>query len=788
MKTESDVDRIAITGLGLVTSLGCGAPSSLAAIRAGLANFIEHETVLVNDDPFGTELSGAKVARMPEQALPRHVRGVDRAAALLATAIRECTSGLPPRGLEQALVYLSSGIEPGIGRFSDNLASELHDLPMPTPQEYSPGDGELGRCLFFENIIRAAHALQNGTCQLALVGCVDSLCDSSVLETLFEANRLKSGTNPEGIIAGEAAGAVLLELESRGRGRMATIYACLSAWGSAAESDPPTGATPSAARGLTTAFHEAFAQLPGRGAEIDQVVVDLNGERLRSREWALTAARVFPRGHTTRPLEHPADCVGDCGAAMGAVLLATATGLMSREVPPSHIAVATSDDGGARRTLCLDPGAGSDDAAVTHRAPKNRHVVLPTVIEQHVDDAPFLWMLRNRLVAVPRCGLLELARHDERLAAHLDGLLLAGEAGWEMCRDSLWHGGAGDYFVASILAFKSGRDERIALLLDKGSTDPALSKGIGSALGWLTYGEAAPYLAILMADDSPDLRRIGIAASALHRVDPGRQLEFAIYHDDPALKARALKAVGELGRIDLLPALAVHLTHGNDACRFYAAWSAALLGDLNATSVLQEIAVGSTGYRQQAAETAFSLLDRGAARKWHGKLCGTSDTECLAVFGAGASGDPELIPWLIGQMGKTELARPAGEAFTRITGADLSHDGLKAPRPAGFSSGPADDPEDDEVGMVDDDGDLPWPDPESVKNWWRRQSTLFSGEASYLLGKTVSAAHLRQVLRTGSQRHRGAAAVRSALLQPGLPLFESRAPGFRQLKALSSTI
>ncbi len=51
----------------MVTSLGYSAPGSLAAIRGIIANYTEHESVLVNEDAYGTELSSVRIARLPEQ-------------------------------------------------------------------------------------------------------------------------------------------------------------------------------------------------------------------------------------------------------------------------------------------------------------------------------------------------------------------------------------------------------------------------------------------------------------------------------------------------------------------------------------------------------------------------------------------------------------------------------------------------------------------------------------------------------------------------------------------------
>ncbi len=784
---KPDFNRIAITGIGLTTSVGLSALTSLAAIRGVIANFSEHETVLVNGDEYGTELSGAKIARLPENVVSRSILGEDRAIALLAPAIRECADGLSADLLRSAKWRISSRIELGFEKFANILKEKFHDLPIPALHRHNTSALALGRCLFFEDIIQATTELRSGSCQMVLVGCVDSLCETTVLGKLCEADRLKSGTNPEGIIAGEAAGVILLELESSARIRKATILAYISAWGQAVEPHPFTGKTRSRGKGLSNAYREAFAQLPEKGEEIDMVVADLNGEHARAYEWGLTEGRIFPPYDKMRKLKHPADCVGDCGAAMGPVLLATAVGHMSEAFPVLSTAISTSDDGGARRVLCLEKGDGRDKGTVIRNGLKKSPIAIPTVIDQHTDEVSFLWISRNRLMKSQFYGLYELAGHDERIEAHLDGLRLAGSTGWEMCETALSDGNAGDYFSASILAFKSGDEDRLSCLLDKGGPDPVLSRGIISALGWLPYSQAKPYITRFISEHSPYLLRIGIAASAIHRIDPGKILKDAIQNDNHALKARSLKAAGELGRIDLLPILEENLSHGDESCRFFAAWSAALLGDMNALPVLQSLAASSAQYKEDAVKMAFRIMESQNALKWHAELAADPETTRQAVIGAGTIGDPALISWLIVQMKTPALSRVAGEAFTMISGADIESDGLKGKMLDGFEVGPSEDPEDDNVGM-DDDEDLPWLDPELAKEWWQQRRDKFNSGVRYFLGKSISDTHLHNVLCSGSQRQRAHAAIESILLNPGLPLFEIRTPGFRQMITLKGQI
>jgi hypothetical protein len=77
---------------------------------------------------------------------------------------------------------------------------------------------------------------------------------------------------------------------------------------------------------------------------------------------------------------------------------------------------------------------------------------------------------------------------------------------------------------------------------------------------------------------------------------------------------------------------------------------------------------------------------------------------------------------------------------------------------------------------------------EAVQNWWAGRRGAFSAGTRYLLGHPVTVDGLRHILRTGRQRQRAAAAVELALRQQGSPLFEVRAPGFRQQVLLGEEI
>ena len=54
---------------------------------------------------------------------------------------------------------------------------------------------------------------------------------------------------------------------------------------------------------------------------------------------------------------------------------------------------------------------------------------IPTVVRQHVEETAILRNTRSVLVRAPHVKLHHLRRLDDRLAAHLDGIAVAGDFG-----------------------------------------------------------------------------------------------------------------------------------------------------------------------------------------------------------------------------------------------------------------------------------------------------------------------------------------------------------------------
>jgi uncharacterized protein (TIGR02270 family) len=412
-------------------------------------------------------------------------------------------------------------------------------------------------------------------------------------------------------------------------------------------------------------------------------------------------------------------------------------------------------------------------------------LLIPQVVSQHAEEAAILWLRRDWAVAQPHFSLADLTKLDDQLDAHLDGLRIAGEPGWETAEHELRWGDPGEVFAAAILAFETGLSRRVHRVIeDARGPSYAHARPLVAALAWMPWKAVHGYSGQFVADASPLLRRIGIAAAVAHRRDPGPPLPAAMQDADPMLRARALRAAGELGRVDLLPLAREHLTDGARACRFAAAWSVALFADdAEAVATLRdEVESGEDG-AARALQLGLRRMAIAHGREWISRLAGQPGLMPQAVLGAGVLGLPELVPWLTEMMRQPDVARVAGEAFSMITRVHVAYNGLEADWPEGFTAGPTEDSEDENV-VTDPDENLPWPDAEKVAAWWTKHRGRFQPGTRYLLGRPITEEWPEEVLRHGYQRQRAAAALELAIRRPGQPLFEVRAPGFRQQQLL----
>jgi uncharacterized protein (TIGR02270 family) len=399
-------------------------------------------------------------------------------------------------------------------------------------------------------------------------------------------------------------------------------------------------------------------------------------------------------------------------------------------------------------------------------------------VREHAENAAFDWLLRDQAVVDPAYYLHEIDELEEYVEAHLDGLRIAGDAGLDAVRVQLEEQGeAGEVFVAATSALEREAAADFDAALEIAESDLDASRGLVAALAWQPAARAEPWVRELLAS-GPEARRVGLRAAAAQALPLGNEIYESVSADAPALRAAALRTTGELALRELGLALNEATSDDDPDCRFWSAWSLALL-DLSVDPLL-EIASGDSEYAEWAVPLALRRLPPSAAHTWIEARATDPETVRVAILGAGACGLPSWVPWLIECTAQPDLARLSAEAFATIAGADIDEDHLDGDAPDG-----QDDEDDgsDEI-AAGRDANLEWPDHDKIALWWAEKSGSFRAEVRYLWGAPIDVAGVSRALVEARQTVRLAAALELCRLDGGRPLFAARAPVARQRSLL----
>jgi uncharacterized protein (TIGR02270 family) len=413
------------------------------------------------------------------------------------------------------------------------------------------------------------------------------------------------------------------------------------------------------------------------------------------------------------------------------------------------------------------------------------------VVQQHAEESAILRQIRSVLVRAPHVRLRHLRRLDDRIAAHLDGLAVAGACGTALCTAALARLGVGEVFAVTVRAIDERDDKALDRAIALSAALPEARRGLLSAFGWVSAPQLQGIVRGLLAARETFRRELGLAACRLHGVDPGAPLLAALDDAAPALREAGLRMAGELGRTELLSRVLAATMHAEPEVRRRAAIAASLLGDRgDALALLESQCLAPDAAWPEGESLLMQASDFQRGRDLLHRIAQSAPRSALlerrVIRAAGSLGDTRLVPWLVERMGDDgSCCRLAGESFSLVTGADLAALDLERKPPAEVKTGPSDDPAADDV-MLDEDDSLPWPDRARIERWWATHEAGMPRDARCFMGGAPDRARCAQVLREGLQRQRFAAARHACLQAPGTALFQVCAPAWRQQRLLAS--
>jgi uncharacterized protein (TIGR02270 family) len=409
--------------------------------------------------------------------------------------------------------------------------------------------------------------------------------------------------------------------------------------------------------------------------------------------------------------------------------------------------------------------------------------MIVAIVAQHADELAGLWNTRRVLSTGGHTGLRTLGVLDERIAAHLDGCVVAGEEGLRLLQDQAIDPNASTAFALGAAALDMEAHSAFEHAVEIAELAPRSSEGLASALGWVASTRLVGVVQKLLDAQSPTCRSLGLAACRMHGVNPGVTLDAALGDSRAEVVVEGLRLVAAIGAMDAFPAVRSLVEHEDPTVAMHAAAAAVLLGDRTGALDRLRTAVTNGLTRREVLELTVQGGDVASARSLLSDLTRRQTAIRQVIIGTGASGDARYIPWLIARMREVKHGRVAGEAFSTITGVDLL-DRLDRSPPEDFGSDGDEDPDAANVAMDEDDG-LPWPDVERVAHSWQANGSRLQVGTRYFMGAPVTREHCIDVLKNGYQRQRMLAAHYLCLLNPGTPLFNTSAPAWRQQRLLS---
>lgn len=356
----SETNDIVITALGALTPVGANTEQSCAAIAAGINRIGEHAYYeCTPDDPEWDEPLPLYASDVP--VLDPFMDGAERLLALALPALTELMGGARLRrgDLENCGLMLALPQ-------ADDITGAMNLGSLFVPELYKRTGlttlklwktCQTGNTGVFTLLQSAIQKLQAGDIDYCIVGGVDSWLLEERLSQFDSMWRLRSARNVDGFIPGEAAVMLMLETDHHARSRGAPILARIGGIGEGTEPQTIHSQKHSTGDGLTQAI-ESVLQTGAVGQGFDTVYCSLNGESYYAFEWGVVLARLHETLAQMKNLVHPADCVGDVGAATGALILACAVSAFKSNTTRSPSLLWCSNDSGYRMALSLRMGEG----------------------------------------------------------------------------------------------------------------------------------------------------------------------------------------------------------------------------------------------------------------------------------------------------------------------------------------------------------------------------------------------------------------------------------------------
>lgn len=360
-----------------------------------------------------------------------------------------------------------------------------------------------------------------------------------------------------------------------------------------------------------------------------------------------------------------------------------------------------------------------------------------SLYEEHIEEASFLYAQRVTLGEDPSISWLDVAEFEDRLEAHLDGLIIGGGLALEICERRAVEGDFGELFAAFSVLCRQGRVEAALGILEQVDGDDTEK----------VQAAADAFAAELSEDWIPRLtsRITGLEAPSsvvrsVVRFLGNRRAPVAMELEKVLLRGSNVRreAIWALGRTKQAAArrILAPLSEDTDRDARHAALHALLqLGDwetskkiansVSDSSMHDLVALGCVDVR---VESLIAQVEAGSA--------GAPLVQAIGMYGC-----PTSVPSLIAWLERPALVDAAAAALDLITGGGARQEIVQGSRTNEGDVSPGGESDTTAAAKVSSD-------PAHWRNWWKTHSSSFNSGARYRNGKRFAPPCLLQNMET----------------------------------------
>jgi uncharacterized protein (TIGR02270 family) len=298
------------------------------------------------------------------------------------------------------------------------------------------------------------------------------------------------------------------------------------------------------------------------------------------------------------------------------------------------------------------------------------------ILVEHVEELEFLWGQRLNALDDPAYLHTQFLDLEERLLAHVDGLLVGPDRLLELLGPGLAAKSATEAFASAYPLLANGSSDNVRAVVDAFQSAQGSSlEGLGQAMAHSSRADVVPVLREAARSEAPEKALAALEALAYRSPNECGPEPLAPFmsHVDPAVRARCWRVAALLKSPLVATRYRKAVDDPDPTARSWALWAAAWgkqawLVDHCRALVKAPSPGGLEPLRVLAVLGTADDLPRFRDGRWAAAL-GPAWYQILGV-----SGQLGVLPELVKGMEESDPRRAvaAGAAFARITGGDVA--------------------------------------------------------------------------------------------------------------------